>query len=102
MEALPDFLLPKAIEIFNCALKALLQRRSKNRSDTQSETQAHDSPDYIGVVMAALEASIIIKLGKNRETICAPMRQQAVKGESGRSHDGRPGCAEWSPQGASG
>ena len=64
MEALPDLFLPEPVEVFDDGLEASFQWRGENRRDLEGKTEAHDSSDHIGMVMPALEADVIIKLGK--------------------------------------
>lgn len=64
MAARPDFLLPKPIEVFDDRLEAGFQRWGEYRSDTESQAQAHHPSNHIGMVMAALEANIVVELAK--------------------------------------
>jgi hypothetical protein len=76
MKALPDLSLPEAVEIFDGGLEAGFQWRGKDRRDVEGKTKAHHSSDHIGVVVPALEADIIIKLGKGRQSVFAPKQFQ--------------------------
>ncbi|MCE0498854.1 MAG: hypothetical protein LV481_13010, partial [Methylacidiphilales bacterium] len=47
MKARPDLLLPQAVEVFDDRLEASFQRWRKNRSDAQSQAEAHDPADHM-------------------------------------------------------
>src|SRR5450432_2485560 len=92
----PDLLLPEPIKVFDHRLETRLQRRREDRRDTERQTKTHHSSDDVGMVMASLEAHIVVELCEGRQTVPPPMSAQGIKDKRSGSHlrwpgrDGRP------------
>src|SRR5580698_5752428 len=102
MKARPDLLLPQTVEVFDDGLKARFQRRRKNGSDAQSQTEAHDAADHIRMIMSALKAYIIVELGEGWQAMALPMGLEGLENKGGRSDSCRPGFSQGPPQGPCG
>jgi hypothetical protein len=98
MATRPDLLLPWSIKVFDHGLEARLERRRKDRSHPQCQTKPHDAPDDIRMVMAALEAHIVVKLREGRQAVPLPVGMQGSKNKRSRSHLRGPGGDGRSPK----
>ena|GEM_PF-4170348 len=69
----PYFRFPPPVIVLNARLKTPLSRWSKDRDDSQSQTQSHHSTDRILVMMRSLKSRIIIKLSILWQSYFLPM-----------------------------
>jgi len=100
MEALPDGLLPTAVEAFNGGLEACFAGGHKDRDHAKLEAGANDAADGVGILMRALKAGVVIELGIRRETNLRPALEDTFQGPRGsRSAWERPGGSESTMQG---
>ena len=75
----PDLLLPQSIKVFDHGLEARFQRRREDRSNAESEAKTHHTSNHIRMVMAALEAHIVVELRKAGKSVQPPMGVQGIK-----------------------
>jgi hypothetical protein len=89
VKSAPDLGLPTAVVAFDSGLEAGFARWREDGSDLQGEANAADTTDVIGVVMSALESSVVVELSVAGQAELTPMIEQSVHRDSGR--DGRSG-----------
>lgn len=99
VEALPDFILPEAVEGLDLVLKAVLAGRSEDGGDAQSQTEEGDGAEAVGVVMGAVKAQVVVELGVGGQTVLAPMGQQGIAGELGGDGGAEEAAAKAAMQG---
>ena len=90
LEAAPDLCLPAAIVGFDCGLEAGLARWSEYGRDVQSQAQSDYRADRVAVLMRALKARVVIKLGKCRQAYRLPVLDQLLAhraGSEGATHE---------------
>ena len=89
LEARPDLGLPAAVIAFDGGLEARLARRGKDRDDPKSKTESDDATNGVGILVSALEASVVVELSVGGQADVLPVGQQRL--ESFPSGDERSG-----------
>lgn len=98
MATRPDLLLPQPIKVFDHSLEAGLERRREDGRHAKGQAKTHDAPDDIRMVMAALEAHIVVELRESGHAVPPPVGLQGIKDKRSRSHLRRPGGNSRSPK----
>ena len=93
VESTPDFLLPAPIEILGGVLQAGFSRWCEHGDDAEAQTQPHDAPEGIAMLMRALEAIVIVELGVGRQADFPPVPFN--QGQDLCGCEGRTGPGSW-------
>jgi hypothetical protein len=92
--AVPNFELPEIVVAFDFSLEPRLARWSKDRHDPRTETQMDQASQTTGLLVRALKARVIVKLGETRSAKSTPMRFQTGEGVFRREGGTRPGNSQ--------
>lgn len=82
-ESLPDLLLPAAIEAFDDGLKAGFVGWGEDRSDTELQAQADDTPKGVRKLTSPAKDGVVVELGIFGQSVSAPVSNQGLGGGLG-------------------
>ncbi len=82
-EALPDVLLPAAVEAFDDGLESVLMRWREDGDDLELQTEADDTTKGVRKLTCTAKNSVVVELGILREPMSAPMGNQRFGGDLG-------------------
>lgn len=99
VEAVPDLGLPELVEGFDLVLEAVFAGWGKDGDDAQGQTEEDDGTKPVGVVMGAMEAEVVVELGKGGQPVRAPVGEQGADGTAGGDGGGGEAGAEAAVQG---
>ena len=82
-EALPDLLLPAAVEALDDGLESCLMRRREDGDDFELQTEADDTTKGIRKLPGSAKNSVVVELGILGQAVSAPMGNQRLGGDLG-------------------
>jgi hypothetical protein len=82
-EALPDLLLPAAVEAFDDGLESILMRWREDGDGLELQTEADDTTKGVRKLTCTAKNSVVVELGILREPMSAPMGNQRFGGDLG-------------------
>jgi hypothetical protein len=82
-EALPDLLLPAAVEAFDDGLESVLMRWREDGDDLELQTEADDTTKGVRKLTCTAKNSVVVELGILREPMSTPMGNQRFGGDLG-------------------